>query len=460
MKRFLPATFFLLFVAILFFVYLSKDSKKVQAITASHIVISELQTGKAGVTTDEFVELYNPTSSDVSISGWRLTKKNSSGNEAILVTSLSGTIKSYGFFLIAHSLAYSGSVSADIFYSAPSQNIANTSNSVVLYSDPGITQIDLVGFGSAPIKETASASNPPVNGSIERKANSLSTSASMLADGSDEFLGNGEDTDNNANDFLTRSIPDPQNSNSAIEPPSVPSPTPTLTPTSTPTPTMIPTPIPTDTPTPPTPIPTLTPTPTPTLLPSPTSENSSSSNSSTAPSTSCSDSKPGSAPQLLSAEAGINSVFLRWLDASDPVSYYLVAYGLSPGVYTYGNPNVGGKGTTSYAVKGLSVGKTYYFKIRAGNGCSPGDFSNEMAVTLLGKETISNFANNFIPSVLGAVDNKIVTSSGEFKSAVNKVLASPNQDKNTNLSPVRGLWSLMILSLTRVWNFLTGLKFF
>jgi len=456
MKRFLLATFFVSLVTILFLLHLSKNYKKAQAVTASHVVISEIQTGKTGATTDEFIELYNPTNSDVDLSGWRLTKKNSSGNEAILVASLLGTIKSYGFFLIAHSTDYTGSVSADIFYSAPSQNIANTNNSAVLYSDSGVTQVDLVGFGSAPVNETASAHNPPANGSIERKANGLSTSSSMLVDGSDEFLGNGEDTDNNADDFLTRSISDPQDSNSIIEPPFAPSPTPTSTPTPTPTatPTLTPTPTPTFTP---------TPTPTPTSTSSNSSSSTESSSSSVASSSSCNDSKPGSAPVLTSAEPGVNSVSLTWSEAQDSTSYYLVTYGLLPNFPQYGNPNVGGKGTTSYTVGGLSNGITYYFRVRAGNGCAVGDFSNELSATPIGG-SVFGLADNFGAGVLGTTNNEISVGSKEIKGETNKISTSTAQSKNMQPKPhafyPQKIWLFILSSLNSVWQIIAALKFF
>src|SRR3989338_7399111 len=119
-----------------------------------------------------------------------------------------------------------------------------------------------------------------------------------------------------------------------------------------------------------------------------------------ASSPSCNDAKPGSAPSLLSAVAGINSVTLTWSEAKDPVSYYLIAYGASSGVQTYGNPNVGGKGTTSYTVSALSGGTTYFFKVRAGNGCTPGDFSNELSATP-GGGFIEGPAAGFEEGVLG-----------------------------------------------------------
>lgn len=102
--------------------------------------------------------------------------------------------------------------------------------------------------------------------------------------------------------------------------------------------------------------------------------------SSLAPNTSCGDSAPTVAPMLQSAVShGPHQITLTWAKAADPVSYYLVAYGTNSKEYIYGNPNVGGKDTTSYTVGGLENGTTYFFVIRAGNGCAPGGFSNELS---------------------------------------------------------------------------------
>lgn len=181
--------------------------------------------------------------------------------------------------------------------------------------------------------------------------------------------------------------------------------------TVTPTPTNTPTPSPTSTPTPtstltPTPTPTPSPTNFPTLIPNatdtPTAESSSTSETTNIISSPvCIDQKSGSAPELLLAtSSGPNSITLNWIKAKDPVSYYLVTFGTKPGEQLYGNPNVGGPDTTSYTINNLSSGKNYYFKVRAGNGCMPGDFSNEVIGRVTGG-IITEIPENFVPNVLG-----------------------------------------------------------
>jgi len=122
----------------------------------------------------------------------------------------------------------------------------------------------------------------------------------------------------------------------------------------------------------------------------------------------CNYNAPGSTPKLTSAVAnGTNQITLTWTDASDPVSYYLLAYGITSGQYIYGNPNIGGQGITSYTVSNLAKGTTYYFAIKAVNGCTPGNFSNEVSATTTGgvvvtpatpADTSSNNQNDITPT--------------------------------------------------------------
>lgn len=266
MRVFLPKTLIAILLLIFITVY-AIYTPKVKADQALHIVISEVKT--AGTkTTDEFVELYNPTNQAVDISGWKLTRKTSGGTESNLASSLTGIIQSHGYYLIAHP-DYSELSNPDFSYDE--NNSITSNNTVILYNNQNAV-IDKVGFGSASDFEGSSETDPASGTSRERKALQTSTSTTMGIGGDDEFQGNGEDTDNNSDDFVLRSTPQPQNSNSGVEPQSLP--TPTETPTDTPTPTDDPTTTPTQTITPsptisttpsvtPTDIPSQTPTPTP-----------------------------------------------------------------------------------------------------------------------------------------------------------------------------------------------------
>ncbi|MFH1827541.1 MAG: fibronectin type III domain-containing protein, partial [bacterium] len=132
---------------------------------------------------------------------------------------------------------------------------------------------------------------------------------------------------------------------------------------------------------------------------------------------------------------------------SDPVSYYLVSYGTSAGGQTYGNPNVGGKGTTSYTISGLSGrGATYYFKVRAGNGCEPGDYSNEISASPTGV-FIAGPAAGFAEGVLG-----VATKEANIKEEKNKqeVLGTKTQDQKKQNS-IKIWLSLLFLLLILIY---------
>jgi|SRR3989344_1173089 len=192
----------------------------VQSATALNVVISEI---KLGPGSEDFVELYNPTGSDLNLAGWKLTRKASTGTESNLVASMSGIIKSHGFFLLTNDDSTASS-SADLTYASALAN----NNTILLYSNDGISVLDKVGMGSAVDFEATTSANPADGKSIERKANPTSTDASMTT-GADVDQGNGEDTNNNLNDFILRDNPNPQNSSAAIEPPLV-SPSPSASP--------------------------------------------------------------------------------------------------------------------------------------------------------------------------------------------------------------------------------------
>ncbi|MDD2767007.1 MAG: lamin tail domain-containing protein [Candidatus Moranbacteria bacterium] len=90
------------FVILFSFVFYS-DTNFVSASTNA-IILSEIQiTGGTGHTDDEFVELYNPNSTSINISGYRLRYKNSAGKEgSIKVIGEDICMPAYGYYLWAN----------------------------------------------------------------------------------------------------------------------------------------------------------------------------------------------------------------------------------------------------------------------------------------------------------------------------------------------------------------------
>ncbi|MBK7861944.1 MAG: lamin tail domain-containing protein [Archangiaceae bacterium] len=201
----------------------------------THVVISELKVGGASAA-DEFVELYNPTSGPIDISGWRVQYKSDVGaafsNNGQLPPG--SIIASHGYFLFA-----SGPVGAGGYTGTATPDAVRTSNAGaptafnfggagghVRIGPSGIgtapadpTAIDTVGYGAtASAPEGGAAAAAPGLGSLERKANQNATAASMGLGGADEHFGNSLDTDNNGADFVVRTASQPQNKAGGTEP--------------------------------------------------------------------------------------------------------------------------------------------------------------------------------------------------------------------------------------------------
>ncbi|HSX19447.1 MAG TPA: fibronectin type III domain-containing protein [Candidatus Saccharimonadales bacterium] len=87
----------------------------------------------------------------------------------------------------------------------------------------------------------------------------------------------------------------------------------------------------------------------------------------------CNDQAPTSAPTIFTAQSDVSSATLNFAPAT-PSSYYYIAYGTNSDNFQYGvkyNTDYN-KGQLSYTVTGLTQHTSYYFKIRAGNGCATG----------------------------------------------------------------------------------------
>ncbi len=151
------------------------------------ILISKIQI--AGVsTTDEFVELYNHSSSSASLLDWSLKKQTAGGTQSYLVSSfpISAILNPFSYFLIAHrDYAEINGVAADLHYSNNSTSLA-ANNSLLLF-DQTNNLVDEVNWST--VSSTApTATNPDAKKSLTRLPNTDN--------------GNHTDTDNSNADFV------------------------------------------------------------------------------------------------------------------------------------------------------------------------------------------------------------------------------------------------------------------
>ena len=129
-----------------------------------HALITKLQLAGEESTTDEFIEIYNPTQEPVNLAGWRLTKKTAGGKEYNLLTKFPEISLAVNTAFKITPKSYAGEF--DLNYST-SESISED-NTIILYSDAGKTIVDKVGLGKASDFETGAAVNPEKGQILER----------------------------------------------------------------------------------------------------------------------------------------------------------------------------------------------------------------------------------------------------------------------------------------------------
>jgi hypothetical protein len=155
--------------------------------STSDIVISEFRTRGPGGASDEFIELYNPTSTAVDISGWKINASNNAGAEETRATIPASTLLRSGQYYLVANNGYTGSVIANLRYGTA---ITNDGGIALIRSNSTISDEVGMDAGSAYQEGTTL---PPFSGtsdqSYERK----------LGGASDSCI----DTNDNASDFGT-----------------------------------------------------------------------------------------------------------------------------------------------------------------------------------------------------------------------------------------------------------------
>ncbi|PJI93839.1 ExeM/NucH family extracellular endonuclease [Luteimicrobium subarcticum] len=216
---------------------------------AGHVVVSEayLSGGSANAPfRTKFVELYNPTSAAVDVSGWSVQYRSATGTAASTSSvPLTGSIAPHAHYLVAG--GSNGTVGAELpapdasgaalnpSGSAGTIALVTTTDKVTLPTGSvvgdvarGAKVVDLLGYGTSNTFETAAVTGLP---------------SSNATPGSLTRTDPSSDGDANAADFAFGSAVTPENSaSSPTTPTSTPTDTPTPTPTQTPTPTATSTP--------------------------------------------------------------------------------------------------------------------------------------------------------------------------------------------------------------------------
>lgn len=164
----------------------------------TELVISEAYGGggNSGATyTHDFIELYNPTDADISVDGMSVQYRSSSGS-GTGSTDLTGSVPAGGHYLIQQAQGTGGTEALPTPDATGTLAMSGSNGSVALTEGTGTQDpagsVDLVGYGTATLTETAPATGASNTQSVSRDAA-------------------GTDTDNNSVDF-TAQAPDPQNS--------------------------------------------------------------------------------------------------------------------------------------------------------------------------------------------------------------------------------------------------------
>lgn len=140
----------------------------------------------------------------------------------------------------------------------------------------------------------------------------------------------------------------------------------------------------------------------------------------------CSVLAPGTKAPWLYAAIGQDqhSILLYFTAADDPVDHYVLEYGSQSNNYPYGSTNIGEKGIRTYLVQLLSPNTTYYFRVRGGNGCATGPWSNELSAKTSGKLTDSTKKSLNTPTAI-AETNITNSSSSGLETTSSKPIPTP-----------------------------------
>ncbi|HEY0543041.1 MAG TPA: lamin tail domain-containing protein [Actinoallomurus sp.] len=167
------------------------------AVPATSVVVNEVYGGggNSGATyTNDFVELTNRSDTAVSLDGWSVQYHSGGATGTWQVTALSGSLAPGGFYLVGEAKGAGGTQALPTTQATGNIAMSGTAGTIALVhdtaaltcADPAACQsasVDLVGYGTAALSETAPAAGASNTASVQRsgKADSDDNSADFSA---------------------------------------------------------------------------------------------------------------------------------------------------------------------------------------------------------------------------------------------------------------------------------------
>lgn len=161
----------------------------------------------------------------------------------------------------------------------------------------------------------------------------------------------------------------------------------------------------------------------------------------------CNNEKPGQAYFSYIIKSASNQIEVGW-NTVDRATSWTIAYGIESGKYIYGMADFGDNQSRSVNINLLPQG-TYYFVIKANNGCMPGSFSPERKITVTGDGRI--LGTKTAKKSLGVILGNRVTPSPEISTTTvpsepiptisnQSPTTTPEKPQNNFWSFLRNLW--------------------
>ena len=159
-------------------------------------MVNELMVATNQSASYEFVEIYNPCSSSIDLTGWKLLYRAAAGTtDTTIYTWASGSVASQKYVLLAGS-GFTGTANPD---GTLSNGLAKAGGGVAL-RDAQSTIVDSVGYGTA-TNAFIEGTVAPVPPTTDAPGNSISRTP------------NGKDTGDNGVDFQVSTTPTPKAQN-------------------------------------------------------------------------------------------------------------------------------------------------------------------------------------------------------------------------------------------------------